>query len=1707
MSRLRLATPVRRTRRRERGRHGGRIDMRRTLRASLRTGGEPVRLARRRRRVVPRRLVMLCDISGSMEPYARAYLQFLTCAAGSGPDAEVFSFATRLTRLTRALASRVRGVQFLLDGAPLGAEFTLEPYVLAWDTRSVQNGSHVLSAVVRDPTNNQATCAPVPVVVSNSGPSTVGLVAAFGFDENQGATAADSTGNANHGSISGATWTSSGRFGSALAFDGADDIVTVNDANTLDLTNALTLEAWVYPTTLSGWRTALMKEGPGGLAYALYAHDNQPRPAGYVNVGGSDRAAVGTTALPLDAWSHIATTYDGATLRLYVNAVQVGSTAVTGGVAVSANQLSIGGNTVWGEYFAGRLDEIRIYNRALTQPEIDIDMNAPVTLGSVEVPFLVGLTQAAAATQITGAGLSVGTVTSSNSAAPLGSVISQSPISGTFVPPGSTVDLVVSLGPTQAIVPNVVGLLQGAAETAIVNAGLIVGSISSQNSNSNPAGTVMAQGPTAGALVNSGTPVNLIVSLGPSQPTDPCDPSSNPIVCENAQPGVPASVWDVAGAGDATIQGFATDISVDQGQTVFFKINTPSTQYRLDIYRMGYYGGMGARQVATVVPSVSLPQSQPNCLTDSATGLVDCGNWAVSASWTVPATAVSGIYFAQVQRIDTGGASHIVFVVRDDDGQSDLLFQTSDMTWQAYNQYGGNSLYVGSPAGRAYKVSYNRPFTTRAYAPEDWVFNAEYPMVRWLEANGYWVSYSTGVDTDRRGGELLEHNAFLSVGHDEYWSGDQRTNVEAARAAGINLAFFSGNEVFWKTRWENSISANATPHRTLVSYKETHANAKIDPLPGTWTGTWRDPRFSPPADGGRPENALTGTIFTANDPATTAIQVPSSKSTLRFWRNTSVASLAAGEVATLPHGTLGYEWDEDLDNGSRPTGLIRLSDTVVSGIPYLQDYGSTYAPGTANHALTLYKHASGALVFGAGTIQWSWGLDNNHDRGNEAPSLAMQQATVNLFADMSVQPLTLQPGLFTGAGSTDTLGPTSAITAPASNSAVPANTTITISGTATDSGGGVVGGVEVSLDGGATWRRATGREAWTFDWQTGTPRTVMLVSRAVDDSGNLGAPAQPVTVSVGGGSTTCPCTIWPASAVPTNASESDFAAVELGVKFRTSEPVSSQASGSIRGARKTAASMSAICGVRRAHCWQAPPSRRRARRGGRKWPSEHRCPSPRTPPMWLPTTPPTAVTPGITATSRAPALPMDHCRRWRTASMAGMACIVTDRVASRPRPGSAPITGLTWCSPHRSCLVRAGRQPILVITSAANPFSGYYAEILRAEGLNAFTTIDISQVTDATLAAHDVVILGEIALTTAQVTSLTNWVNNGGNLIAMRPDKQLAPLLGLTDAGTSLSDAYLLVNTAAAPGAGIAEDYTWTFTTGSASSGTDGWTFCASEGGVCAFTGTQEVRYGANGSYFFKTLSDGTACTNAVFGDPIFGVAKECALRTGPTTPEWTVCAPEGGVCAFTGTQEVRYGANGSYFFQTLSNGTACTNAVFGDPISGVGKECALRTAPAPSNWTFCASEGGACAFAGTQEVRYGANGTFTYKTLSNGTACTNSVFGDPIFGVAKHCDIRPTSGSSPIVATTNPAPGASEVPVGGSISATFNVTVAAATVTSANFELWDASNTLVPATVTYSEDTRTATLTPASALAASTQYTARLRGGWGHCRFRRATR
>ena len=393
---------------------------------------------------------------------------------------------------------------------------------------------------------------------------------------------------------------------------------------------------------------------------------------------------------------------------------------------------------------------------------------------------------------------------------------------------------------------------------------------------------------------------------------------ANPVACENALPGDPPSDWQVNGIGDSSIQGYATSMSVNVGQTESFKIKTPSTSYHIDILRLGYYGGNGARKVASnIKPTATLPQTQPACQTFSSTGLIDCGNWSVSASWTVPANAVSGVYIAHLVRDDSqdpGGASQIPFVVRNDSSHSDIVVSTSDATWQAYNAYGGNSLYtctVACPPGNplaykaAYSVSYNRPWD--GSFPTDggnsYLYYAEYQMIQFLEENGYDVSYVSDSDLDSSGSLLLNHKLFISSGHDEYWSGNEAANVKAALAAGVNLAFFSGNEMFWKTRWGPSQDGANTPYRTLTTYKETHFNAPTDPNdPPTWTGAWADPRFSPPADGGYPGNALTGQEFLVNS-GSGDLTVPSQYSKLRFWRNTAAATLASGQASHWPRAT------------------------------------------------------------------------------------------------------------------------------------------------------------------------------------------------------------------------------------------------------------------------------------------------------------------------------------------------------------------------------------------------------------------------------------------------------------------------------------------------------------------------------------------------------------------------------------------------------------------------------------------------------------------------------------------------------------------------------------------------------------------------------------------------------------------------------------
>ena len=226
------------------------------------------------------------------------------------------------------------------------------------------------------------TATPTPTVSPTVTPSQSGPVAAYGFDEVSGTSAVDSTGNGNTGTISGASRVSEGMYGGALSFNGIDNVVVVSNSASLALADQMTLEAWVFPTAIAtGWHAIVHKQTD-----AWYLHVSGPdglmQPVGGAILNGGERWASSPITIPLNTWSHLAITYDGTTLRLYINAAQVASQAISGTIEVNSDPVRIGGNTYPNQFFQGVIDEVRIYNRALTQTQIQSDRNIAVSTGS-----------------------------------------------------------------------------------------------------------------------------------------------------------------------------------------------------------------------------------------------------------------------------------------------------------------------------------------------------------------------------------------------------------------------------------------------------------------------------------------------------------------------------------------------------------------------------------------------------------------------------------------------------------------------------------------------------------------------------------------------------------------------------------------------------------------------------------------------------------------------------------------------------------------------------------------------------------------------------------------------------------------------------------------------------------------------------------------------------------------------------------------------------------------------------------------------------------------------------------------------------------------------------------------------------------------------------------------------------------------------------
>src|SRR5215218_7654597 len=485
--------------------------------------------------------------------------------------------------------------------------------------------------------------------------------------------------------------------------------------------------------------------------------------------------------------------------------------------------------------------------------------------------------------------------------------------------------------------------------------------------------------------------------------------TGNPTVLENCLPG--SSGWPLRSAATVStggIEGYATAQSINHGESVGLKVNAAAgSAYDIEVYRMGSYGGLGARLVTTLRNLTAT--AQPACQSNASTGLYDCSNWSLSATLSTTAAWPSGMYLLRLVRAANGSDGHILLTVRDDGRSPAVMWGSAYSTFQAYNSYGGKSLYDFNSSGantlggsrRAVKVSFDRPYEQTRSRQHDWFTETEQPVIGFLERQGFDMGYVAGTDLERRPGLALNAGAYISPAHDEYIGGGMRGAMEAARDAGHGLLFTGANAVYWRVRFEASPQSGAAD-RVLVCYKTTQYGVAD---PGGVTSTWRDP-----AGANRPENALIGQMYVGENPTSFfPMRVPAAQGEDRLWRYTGLDAQANGANASIGIDLLGWEWDSRVANGSEPSGVKTLASSPVSG-SILQNAGGVYSPGTATSNMTKYKAASGALVVSLGTNHF-WRALGTNTYGEGRPDADLQQFTVNTLVDMGAPPGTPATGI------------------------------------------------------------------------------------------------------------------------------------------------------------------------------------------------------------------------------------------------------------------------------------------------------------------------------------------------------------------------------------------------------------------------------------------------------------------------------------------------------------------------------------------------------------------------------------------------------------------------------------------------------------------------------------------------------------------------
>ena len=478
------------------------------------------------------------------------------------------------------------------------------------------------------------------------------------------------------------------------------------------------------------------------------------------------------------------------------------------------------------------------------------------------------------------------------------------------------------------------------------------------------------------------TPTPTASPTSTASPT-PTGTGLNPIQAENELPGTTSWVLTNPATSDQ-IEGYSNLTTVGQNGSINFSVSTSASSFTASVYRMGWYGGAGARQVDSL-PSMTGGQ-YPIPSADPSTKLI-APQWPVAFTLNIPQTWVSGFYLVKLDA-SSGYQAYIPFTVTGT-RSSALLFVHAVNTDEAYNPWQDLSLYgddhypYGSQAwgaNRAYEVSYERPFAEDAGA--GLFLRWEYPMVRWLEENGYDVSYTTDVSVDENPSQLLNHKGVILTGHNEYWSLAMYNGFQQAVNDGVNFAVFGGDTGSWQVRY---LPEGSNPDGIEVCYKD----ASLDPMTNVnnsvVTVHWAD------APVNRPASQLLG----EGGPDTEAAQVnPPEPWVVADASSWVFAGTGLQNGDSIP-GIVGYEYNRVV-----PGQPVPSNDDIIAASPVTNVDGSH---DTANS--TAYTAPSGAVVVDIGSIEWSWGLDNDSysfeqfpysDRPMVANSLS-QEITSNIM--------------------------------------------------------------------------------------------------------------------------------------------------------------------------------------------------------------------------------------------------------------------------------------------------------------------------------------------------------------------------------------------------------------------------------------------------------------------------------------------------------------------------------------------------------------------------------------------------------------------------------------------------------------------------------------------------------------------------------------